>query len=1266
MSYPQHWVLQPDQWRSEVEAIRKRARALALSSTIANPDNLSDIGSDNDDLIGPPQFQTASPSSQGLTPDSPEPASRLLFPGLILSGSGPSQSSLITPDISPLKPAAKPDSQPQPYNMAETRHDAAYTAATSSGMAANPGSQDARSSGDQTYNPAPFDSTSQTTTPTRNTAQAPPTTPADWEAFLRGLMTAVNKPAPAPEPQSSAPATWRLADVGYFYPDADDAKFEAGPIFRDQRDTCYRDFHIWWRNVAATASGDLVKENVLRRELHSLLRGAALQWYHAQLDKTEQIGLRVDLAIWKRALEKRFGIKPEDASAWFHSQKSRFSKDDSILGRPIRTYAMDVARYARVWGDTSDFQILTRLYDGLHARLRQVMDRPTPTDTLGNYLDRLDDKARSVTDELKDEQLPARARRNAAAYYQEAASPQSDTSSDDADYANRGNRYRDRRPRQGDRPYRNDRRNDRRDGRHSPRWRETDRYSNPVRDGNQGKGSHRGGQFRRRRGQRWVRARPYRDGSGYHYSHEVIVWEDEPNVAQREHDLEHNGWIAVSDCSSDEECFSGDDNDQKVSNFFDTVSPDGTQQSAFFQHPQRPQALGASQIHRLSRQSMGQQGRNRGASLDQKEHTCRKCKAVFNNRRVLMDHVFSNSCVPPRRPHTGPHSRTRNRQTEPVDKLTDGQVVEATANPDAVSGEFKSTYLRIPLKFDVTGADLDICVDTGASSTLVSEMWLKQYGKKVRYESMNPRVVTGVKSTFTIDRKAIFDFYIPGTARGKAIHGHFTVTADLIPELGPNLLLGMDFLRAHGAKIDAEQGTVTFRSVFNMTVQGEVVKRPSTSPIHRQVTAHTALTIQPKEQALIPVDYVDLPKTDADKDTAYTFVPSTPGLVAATISSAGPKLLLAYNATDKPIAFGTGQKLGHITACETETANFVTWNDAAGMLDSTDGVISFDDFFAALQGAQVDEAPAEPVRTIALDFIVGLPEISSSGTMWALPGYPTLDCLCPVNCRFSKKTILLAGHSTYTAKDWAVILLRGFQLCNWGLPDEIVSDRDPKFTSDLWRAIHSILHVKLKLSTAYHPQTDGLSERKNQTVEIAIRFHTNTSDSPNWSAILPALQHNLNNSLSEVLGKSPNEVVLGFKPRTPIDMAGYKPDNVGHTAAIDTIRQIYQDKAIVLIDAASEIAKQRYDDSTLRSLMRLATRSTFDWARATTFPADLHANGHQDAPAPSRYWQRSVMLHTSWISLTTGRFTPLFLSRSYTARLKDQTLLNERRLNRHL
>lgn len=58
---------------------------------------------------------------------------------------------------------------------------------------------------------------------------------------------------------------------------------------------------------------------------------------------------------------------------------------------------------------------------------------------------------------------------------------------------------------------------------------------------------------------------------------------------------------------------------------------------------------------------------------------------------------------------------------------------------------------------------------------------------------------------------------------------------------------------------------------------------------------------------------------------------------------------------------------------------------------------------------------------------------------------------------------------------------------DWGLPKVIISDRDPKFLVELWKIVFDKFEIKLLYSTAYHSQSDGQSERTNQTVEIALR-----------------------------------------------------------------------------------------------------------------------------------------------------------------------------------
>jgi hypothetical protein len=199
--------------------------------------------------------------------------------------------------------------------------------------------------------------------------------------------------------------------------------------------------------------------------------------------------------------------------------------------------------------------------------------------------------------------------------------------------------------------------------------------------------------------------------------------------------------------------------------------------------------------------------------------------------------------------------------------------------------------------------------------------------------------------------------------------------------------------------------------------------------------------------------------------------------------------------------------------------------------------------------------------------------------MWFVEGHDKLDCLAPVNCVFSKRTILLAGHTSYTAEDWAKVLIRMLFLLDWGVPVRIISDRDPKFTSQIWRAVFGFLRVDFLMSAAYHPQTDGISERKNQTVETAIRYHTATDPDTPWPALLPSLQHNLNTAVSNTIGRAPNELIYGFRPRGILDLAatsGIEDEEVD-AQALEALRKIYYKEAEFLIDTSASLAKIRYD-----------------------------------------------------------------------------------------
>lgn len=172
------------------------------------------------------------------------------------------------------------------------------------------------------------------------------------------------------------------------------------------------------------------------------------------------------------------------------------------------------------------------------------------------------------------------------------------------------------------------------------------------------------------------------------------------------------------------------------------------------------------------------------------------------------------------------------------------------------------------------------------------------------------------------------------------------------------------------------------------------------------------------------------------------------------------------------------------------------------------------------------ESPPVPFHTLTLDFILALPETPE--------GFNTI---MSVTDKFTKKVTFVPGKKNYSAANWALVLLARLDLVDWGIPKALISDRDRKFLSDLWSAIFKKLGVELLYSTAYHPQTDGSSERTNQTAEIALRFYLNSMEDPTqWLKVLPEMQALLNNSVSATTNKSPNEISYGFQPNRPLDL----------------------------------------------------------------------------------------------------------------------------------
>ena len=102
-----------------------------------------------------------------------------------------------------------------------------------------------------------------------------------------------------------------------------------------------------------------------------------------------------------------------------------------------------------------------------------------------------------------------------------------------------------------------------------------------------------------------------------------------------------------------------------------------------------------------------------------------------------------------------------------------------------------------------------------------------------------------------------------------------------------------------------------------------------------------------------------------------------------------------------------------------------------------------------------------------------------------------------------------------------------------GVPLSIVSDRDGRFTSNFWKSLQKSLGSKLKLSTAYHPQTDCQSERTIQTLEDMLRACV-IDFKGSWESHLPLIEFSYNNSYHASIQAAPYEVLYGRKCRTPL------------------------------------------------------------------------------------------------------------------------------------
>ncbi|QRV72087.1 Retrotransposable element Tf2 protein [Ceratobasidium sp. AG-Ba] len=161
--------------------------------------------------------------------------------------------------------------------------------------------------------------------------------------------------------------------------------------------------------------------------------------------------------------------------------------------------------------------------------------------------------------------------------------------------------------------------------------------------------------------------------------------------------------------------------------------------------------------------------------------------------------------------------------------------------------------------------------------------------------------------------------------------------------------------------------------------------------------------------------------------------------------------------------------------------------------------------------------PQKPWEDIAYDFIVKLPE--SQG----------MDSILVVIDRFSRQAHFIPCLESTNAEGVADLFIKEVWKLH-GLPKTTVSDRGPTFNSQFLKALYAKLGINPKFSTAFHPETDGITERTNQWLEGFLRSFCNYRQD-DWVRWLPIAEFCHNNQINSATGKTAFETIYGLHPR---------------------------------------------------------------------------------------------------------------------------------------
>jgi hypothetical protein len=203
--------------------------------------------------------------------------------------------------------------------------------------------------------------------------------------------------------------------------------------------------------------------------------------------------------------------------------------------------------------------------------------------------------------------------------------------------------------------------------------------------------------------------------------------------------------------------------------------------------------------------------------------------------------------------------------------------------------------------------------------------------------------------------------------------------------------------------------------------------------------------------------------------------------------------------------------------------------------------------------------PERPWSSISVDFITQLPESN---------GYTTI---CVFVDRFTKMAHFAPTTDNIDAEGTVQLFFERVFSAH-GLPEDIVSDRGTTFTAKFTKSIFKALHIEQNLSTAFHPRTDGQTERVNSILEQYLRCYIDYQQT-NWSTLLPVAEFAYNNTVHSSTKMTPFFANLGYHPRFSVTIPRVARDNVPVTDRIQAFKDLYTEMKINIQSANDRHAK---------------------------------------------------------------------------------------------